>query len=178
MQLRLAGRSLHNLRRRGSVRRILLQRVHCTGKGCEPFHTIVALGTVAFEQMCCCASTLSDAADSTCGILPDMLLGVVQRDGCPKIINLGSARTDLFYERKRCCRAAACLQRLVSFTQPHALHKARWLLTAALKQLLQCLPNNAWSGRKNLLVVMVFNTQVCCGNSQIKMLCRYGLNKR
>ena len=24
-----------------------------------------------------------------------------QRDGCPKIINLGSARTDLFYERKK-----------------------------------------------------------------------------
>ena len=23
------------------------------------------------------------------------------RDGCPKIINLGSARTDLFYERKK-----------------------------------------------------------------------------
>ena len=25
----------------------------------------------------------------------------VQRDGCPKIVNLGSARTDLFYERKK-----------------------------------------------------------------------------
>ena len=24
-----------------------------------------------------------------------------QRDGCPKIINLGSAKTDLFYERKK-----------------------------------------------------------------------------
>jgi PHD finger-like domain-containing protein 5A len=24
-----------------------------------------------------------------------------QRDGCPKIINLGTARTDMFYERKR-----------------------------------------------------------------------------
>ena len=24
-----------------------------------------------------------------------------QRDGCPKIINLGCARTDLFYERKK-----------------------------------------------------------------------------
>lgn len=23
------------------------------------------------------------------------------RDGCPKIINLGSARTDLYYERKK-----------------------------------------------------------------------------
>lgn len=24
-----------------------------------------------------------------------------QRDGCPKIVNLGSAKTDLFYERKK-----------------------------------------------------------------------------
>jgi PHF5-like protein len=24
-----------------------------------------------------------------------------QRDGCPKIINLGSAKTDLFYEKKK-----------------------------------------------------------------------------
>jgi PHD finger-like domain-containing protein 5A len=26
---------------------------------------------------------------------------VLQRDGCPKIINLGQARTDMFYERKK-----------------------------------------------------------------------------
>jgi PHD finger-like domain-containing protein 5A len=26
---------------------------------------------------------------------------LLQRDGCPKIINLGSAKTDLFYERKK-----------------------------------------------------------------------------
>ncbi|VDL99697.1 unnamed protein product [Schistocephalus solidus] len=25
----------------------------------------------------------------------------IQRDGCPKIVNLGSAKTDLFYERKK-----------------------------------------------------------------------------
>lgn len=32
-----------------------------------------------------------------------------QRDGCPKIINLGSAKTDLFYERKKygCARTVA-----------------------------------------------------------------------
>eukprot|EP00983_Pelagomonas_calceolata_P099043 1158418-Pelagomonas_calceolata.AAC.2 len=29
------------------------------------------------------------------------LLACSQRDGCPKIINLGSAKTDLFYERKK-----------------------------------------------------------------------------
>ena len=28
-------------------------------------------------------------------------LPLLQRDGCPKIINLGSAKTDLFYERKK-----------------------------------------------------------------------------
>jgi PHD finger-like domain-containing protein 5A len=27
--------------------------------------------------------------------------GVVQREGCPKIVNLGSSKTDLFYERKK-----------------------------------------------------------------------------
>lgn len=26
---------------------------------------------------------------------------VLQRDGCPKIVNLGSSKTDLFYERKK-----------------------------------------------------------------------------
>jgi hypothetical protein len=26
---------------------------------------------------------------------------IFQRDGCPKIVNLGSAKTDLFYERKK-----------------------------------------------------------------------------
>lgn len=25
----------------------------------------------------------------------------LQRDGCPKIVNLGSAKTDLFYARKQ-----------------------------------------------------------------------------
>ena len=25
----------------------------------------------------------------------------LQRDGCPKIVNLGSARMDMFYERKK-----------------------------------------------------------------------------
>lgn len=26
---------------------------------------------------------------------------ILQRDGCPKIVNLGSSKTDLFYERKK-----------------------------------------------------------------------------
>ncbi len=32
-------------------------------------------------------------ADTPCSLL--------QRDGCPKIVNLGSSRTDLFYDRKK-----------------------------------------------------------------------------
>ncbi|KAG6435767.1 hypothetical protein SASPL_100642 [Salvia splendens] len=31
------------------------------------------------------------------------------RDGCPKIVNLGSAKTDLFYERKKCMSLSCCL---------------------------------------------------------------------
>ncbi len=34
-------------------------------------------------------------------VLMDVLLHALQRDGCPKIVNLGSAKTDLFYERKK-----------------------------------------------------------------------------
>ena len=34
-------------------------------------------------------------------IIFDFCIYVLQRDGCPKIINLGSAKTDLFYERKK-----------------------------------------------------------------------------
>ena len=49
-----------------------------------------------------CAERLLDLS-SICVHAHNTLLGVLQRDGCPKIINLGSARTDLFYERKRCC---------------------------------------------------------------------------
>eukprot|EP00965_Chrysotila_dentata_P241438 6204289-Pleurochrysis_carterae.AAC.2 len=30
-----------------------------------------------------------------------------QRDGCPKIVNLGSSKTDLFYERKKCAKPPA-----------------------------------------------------------------------
>ena len=34
-------------------------------------------------------------------MISDMLVFQRQRDGCPKIVNLGSAKTDLFYERKK-----------------------------------------------------------------------------
>jgi PHD finger-like domain-containing protein 5A len=34
-------------------------------------------------------------------ILANIINHILQRDGCPKIVNLGSAKTDLFYERKK-----------------------------------------------------------------------------
>lgn len=39
-----------------------------------------------------CFTSKSDRANMLC---------LRQRDGCPKIVNLGSAKTDLFYERKK-----------------------------------------------------------------------------
>jgi hypothetical protein len=30
-----------------------------------------------------------------------LMVLALQRDGCPKIVNLGTAKTDLFYERKK-----------------------------------------------------------------------------
>ena len=41
------------------------------------------------------------------------------RDGCPKIVNLGASRTDLFYERRR----------LGAFASPHSLVFVRICLT-------------------------------------------------
>lgn len=35
------------------------------------------------------------------------------RDGCPKIVNLGSTKTDLFYERKKVCLLALSICLLV-----------------------------------------------------------------
>jgi len=34
-------------------------------------------------------------------VFPSPARHALQRDGCPKVINLGTARTDLFYERKK-----------------------------------------------------------------------------
>jgi PHD finger-like domain-containing protein 5A len=31
----------------------------------------------------------------------DLIVQITDRDGCPKIINLGQKRVDLFYERKK-----------------------------------------------------------------------------
>uniref|UniRef100_A0A673JBX6 PHD finger protein 5A n=1 Tax=Sinocyclocheilus rhinocerous TaxID=307959 RepID=A0A673JBX6_9TELE len=42
----------------------------------------------------CGGPGVSDARGTVCFI-------VTQRDGCPKIVKLGSSKTDLFYERKK-----------------------------------------------------------------------------
>ena len=53
-----------------------------------------------------CHYTAATAIDcplltAACLLCPSPLRACLQRDGCPKIINLGSAKTDLFYERKK-----------------------------------------------------------------------------
>ena len=34
-------------------------------------------------------------------VLPVNAVLCLQRDGCPKVVNIGAARTDMFYERKK-----------------------------------------------------------------------------
>ena len=68
---------MRHLRRAWHLGRLLLQRVYDRGKGCKLK-----------------AKKVRKAHEVTCAV-------AVQRDGCPKIVNLGAARTDLFYERKK-----------------------------------------------------------------------------
>jgi hypothetical protein len=37
------------------------------------------------------------------------------RDGCPKIVNLGASRTDLFYERRRLGGFGSCLRLVIMY---------------------------------------------------------------
>lgn len=46
------------------------------------------------------------------------------RDGCPKIVNLGASRTDLFYERRRLGTPAAC-ENLVYTRTDHQLQASK-----------------------------------------------------
>ncbi|KAG8009007.1 PHD finger-like domain-containing protein 5A [Nibea albiflora] len=39
--------------------------------------------------------------DGKCVICDSYVRPCTLRDGCPKIVNLGSSKTDLFYERKK-----------------------------------------------------------------------------
>lgn len=50
-----------------------------------------------------CFECVQQEKDVSCGssLLSLFITCLVQRDGCPKIVNLGTARTDLFYERKK-----------------------------------------------------------------------------
>ena len=47
------------------------------------------------------ASSVGGGGDYWCPFNLDVIVLFVQRDGCPKIVNLGSSKTDLFYERKK-----------------------------------------------------------------------------
>lgn len=50
-------------------------------------------------RLYCAQEQLSEFSELVMGFMN--LCVCLQRDGCPKIINLGSAKTDLFYERKK-----------------------------------------------------------------------------
>jgi len=92
MQLWLICWPLHHMWRHWHIRCLLLQRMHSTREGCKPCLR-------SWYGCCCCVPQLTGAM--ACTILMDFLWHVLQRDGCPKIVNLGSAKTDLFYERKK-----------------------------------------------------------------------------
>ena len=65
---------------------------------------------------------------------PCRVFAPLQRDGCPKIVNLGSAKTDLFYERKKCACATLRLERArVPFASPlHSLFLTPALLCSTV----------------------------------------------
>ncbi|KAI8437133.1 hypothetical protein MSG28_010483 [Choristoneura fumiferana] len=44
---------------------------------------------------------LCEKCDGKCVICDSYVRPCTLRDGCPKIVNLGSSKTDLFYERKK-----------------------------------------------------------------------------
>ena len=58
---------------------------------------------------CVCVNTLTDLCAlagvgkgiSDAYYCKECTITEKDRDGCPKIVNLGSAKTDLFYERKK-----------------------------------------------------------------------------
>jgi hypothetical protein len=83
VQLRLLCWPLRHLRRCRHQRRVLLQRVHNAGER---------------RALCVLLLWVCGRHSDARGAAPCP----VQRDGCPKIVNLGSAKTDLFYERKKC----------------------------------------------------------------------------
>lgn len=57
---------------------------------------------VVFE-ICSHLHTARSDANYDLGLLVNVFFffPLAQRDGCPKIVNLGSSKTDLFYERKK-----------------------------------------------------------------------------
>lgn len=92
--------SLCHLRWQGHQRRILLQRSHHkTGTQCDHATT-----TCKQAQNCFVASRRHSSpicltvCVSFVSLCPECTILEKDRDGCPKIVNLGQAKTDMFYE--------------------------------------------------------------------------------
>ena len=129
VRLRLLPWPLRYLWRRGRVRRVLLQGVHATRKGCawkpsalygllvllltfglalfslhfSPYLTTLSL-SLSLSRTHIHIHTQTHVHSrfrrllSPCFVYPSPSFPL-QRDGCPKVINIGAARADLFYER-------------------------------------------------------------------------------
>ena len=94
VQLRLLSGSLCHLWPAGHLRCLLLQGVHAAGEGrtWRPAPTPAPARTRPRTPRLPCSRIVCERASVS--VRP-------QRDGCPKIVNLGSSKTDLFYERKK-----------------------------------------------------------------------------
>ena len=86
VQLRQLRWPLRHLRRHRHLGRVLLQGVHHARERRTP------------PASAACRPRARASPNAAC-VHPS--LAPTQRDGCPKIVNLGSAKTDLFYERKK-----------------------------------------------------------------------------
>lgn len=107
VQLWVFARALRYLRRGGRVRRLLLQRMRHDREGCESRQINILL-VIYFE-----VGNLSDVTFvvklavvlPNCQVFLDLnrtfFYLCAQRDGCPKIINVGAARLDMLYQRKQ-----------------------------------------------------------------------------
>ena len=81
------------MRRAGDLGRLLLQGVHHLGeRRTASFRAVVG----SRARPTCELTRRPSARDADRGGP-----GAEQRDGCPKIVNLGTSKTDLFYERKK-----------------------------------------------------------------------------
>ena len=94
VQLRLVLRALRHLRRAGQRRRLLLQGVHAARKG-------RAWRARAWRLLLLLLLLFIIAARVSPPRLGSLSPEHAQRDGCPKVINVGAARAALYYESKK-----------------------------------------------------------------------------